>query len=69
MRFIFVPITRVVLSVPAEKSNVAAPLINFMRNVGSSVGTSMVTNLTARRAQFHQPRKCTLTLGFIESYK
>ena len=29
-------------------------MINFMRNIGSSVGTSMVTTLLARRAQFHQ---------------
>ena len=32
----------------------ASGLINFMRNIGSSVGTSMVTTLLARRAQFHQ---------------
>jgi len=31
-----------------------AGIINFMRNIGSSVGTSMVTTLLARRAQFHQ---------------
>jgi DHA2 family multidrug resistance protein len=31
-------------------------MINFMRNIGSSVGTSMVTTLLARRAQFHQTR-------------
>jgi MFS transporter, DHA2 family, multidrug resistance protein len=29
-------------------------LINFMRNIGSSIGTSMVTTLIARRAQVHQ---------------
>jgi DHA2 family multidrug resistance protein len=29
-------------------------LINFMRNMGSSIGTSMVTTLIARRAQVHQ---------------
>jgi DHA2 family multidrug resistance protein len=29
-------------------------LINFMRNMGSSVGTSLVTTLIARRAQVHQ---------------
>ena len=29
-------------------------MVNFMRNIGSSVGTSMVTTLLARRAQFHQ---------------
>jgi DHA2 family multidrug resistance protein len=27
-----------------------------MRNIGSSVGTSMVTTVIARRAQFHQTR-------------
>ena len=39
---------------PPEKANSVAGLINFMRNIGSSVGTSMVTTLLARRAQFHQ---------------
>jgi DHA2 family multidrug resistance protein len=29
-------------------------MVNFMRNIGSSVGTSIVTTLLARRAQFHQ---------------
>ncbi len=32
----------------------AAGLQNFMRNMGSSIGTSMVTTLIARRAQVHQ---------------
>jgi DHA2 family multidrug resistance protein len=29
-------------------------MVNFMRNIGSSVGTSMVTTLIARRSQYHQ---------------
>jgi DHA2 family multidrug resistance protein len=29
-------------------------MINFMRNMGSSVGTSIVTTLIARRSQYHQ---------------
>jgi MFS transporter, DHA2 family, multidrug resistance protein len=29
-------------------------LINFMRNMGSSVGTSAVTTMIARRSQYHQ---------------
>ena len=37
-----------------EKSNNIAGLVNFMRNIGSSIGTSMVTTLIARRSQFHQ---------------
>jgi DHA2 family multidrug resistance protein len=53
--FLFVPITLAsYVGIRPEKSNDAAGLINFMRNIGSSVGTSMVTTLLARRAQFHQ---------------
>jgi MFS transporter, DHA2 family, multidrug resistance protein len=42
------------LGLPQEKSNAVAGLINFVRNMGSSVGTSAVTTILARRAQFHQ---------------
>ena len=53
--FLFVPITLVAyVGMPTEKSNAVAGMINFMRNIGSSVGTSMVTTLIARRSQFHQ---------------
>ena len=31
-----------------------AGMINFMRNIGSGVGTSMVTTMIARRSQYHQ---------------
>jgi DHA2 family multidrug resistance protein len=55
MGFLFVPITlSAYLGVPPEKGNSVSGLVNFMRNIGSSVGTSMVTTLLARRAQFHQ---------------
>jgi DHA2 family multidrug resistance protein len=53
--FLFVPINLVsYVGMPADKSSSVAGLINFMRNIGSSVGTSMVATLIARRAQFHQ---------------
>ena len=53
--FLFVPINITsYIGMPQEKSNSVAGLINFMRNIGSSVGTSMVTTLVARRAQVHQ---------------
>jgi MFS transporter, DHA2 family, multidrug resistance protein len=53
--FLFVPINLVAfVGMPAEKSNSVSGLINFMRNIGSSIGTSLVTTLIARRAQFHQ---------------
>jgi DHA2 family multidrug resistance protein len=52
---LFIPITLAAyVGLPTEKSNNAAGLINFMRNIGGSIGTSLVTTLIARRAQFHQ---------------
>jgi MFS transporter, DHA2 family, multidrug resistance protein len=53
--FLFVPITLAAyIGIAPEKNNAVAGLVNFMRNMGSSVGTSMVTTLIARRSQFHQ---------------
>jgi len=53
--FLFVPINLAsYVGMPTEKSSSVAGLVNFMRNIGSSVGTSMVTTVIARRAQFHQ---------------
>src|SRR5882672_3580822 len=53
--FLFVPITLAAyVGIAPEKNNAVAGIINFMRNMGSSVGTSLVTTLIARRSQFHQ---------------
>ncbi|HEX7360497.1 MAG TPA: DHA2 family efflux MFS transporter permease subunit [Bryobacteraceae bacterium] len=55
MGFLFIPTTMVAyLGLPQEKSNAVAGWINFVRNIGSSVGTSAVTTILARRAQLHQ---------------
>jgi DHA2 family multidrug resistance protein len=55
--FLFVPITLAAyVGISPEKNNSVAGIINFMRNMGSSVGTSMVTTVIARRSQFHQFR-------------
>jgi len=55
MGFLFVPISLVAyIGIPTEKNNAVSGIINFMRNMGSSVGTSIVTTMLARRAQFHQ---------------
>jgi DHA2 family multidrug resistance protein len=52
---LFVPITLAAyIGMPSEKSGSVAGMVNFMRNIGASVGTSMVATLIARRAQFHQ---------------
>ena len=53
--FIFIPATLVAyLGIPREKSNAVAGWVNFVSNMGSSVGTSAVTTILARRAQVHQ---------------
>src|SRR6202035_2862967 len=55
--FLFVPINFVAyVGIAPEKNNSVAGIVNFMRNMGSSVGTSLVTTLIARRSQFHQAR-------------
>jgi DHA2 family multidrug resistance protein len=55
MGFLFVPISLVAyIGIPPEKNNAVAGIVNFMRNMGSSVGTSLVTTLIARRSQYHQ---------------
>ena len=55
--FIFIPSSTAAYNgIPGEKNNAVAGLVNFMRNIGSSVGTSVVTTMLARRSQFHQDR-------------
>jgi DHA2 family multidrug resistance protein len=53
--FIFIPATTAAyIGIAGEKNNAVAGLVNFMRNIGSSVGTSLVTTIIARRSQYHQ---------------
>jgi DHA2 family multidrug resistance protein len=53
--FIFIPATMAAyVGLPREKSNEIAGMVNFMRNIGSGVGTSLVVTMLARRAQVHQ---------------
>ena len=55
LAFLFVPISLVAyVGLPAEANNSVAGIVNFMRNIGSSVGTSLVTTMIARRSMFHQ---------------
>ncbi|MBV9086568.1 MAG: DHA2 family efflux MFS transporter permease subunit [Acidobacteriaceae bacterium] len=55
--FLFTPITLVAyIGIAPDKNNAVAGIANFMRNMGSSVGTSLVTTSIARRSQFHQLR-------------
>jgi DHA2 family multidrug resistance protein len=55
MGFLFIPITLAgYVGLAAEKNNAASGIMNFMRNIGQSIGTSTVTTLIARRTQYHQ---------------
>jgi DHA2 family multidrug resistance protein len=57
LAFLFVPInTAAYAFLPREKNNAASGLMNLARNIGGSVGISMVTTMLARRATFHQVR-------------
>ncbi|HXU47903.1 MAG TPA: DHA2 family efflux MFS transporter permease subunit [Candidatus Binatia bacterium] len=54
---LFVPInTAAYAFLPKEKNNAASGLINLGRNIGGSLGISLVTTMLSRRAQFHQAR-------------
>jgi DHA2 family multidrug resistance protein len=67
---LFVPITLAsYIGLAAEKSNDAAGMINFMRNMGSSLGTSMVTTVLARRSQFHQSMLSSYTTNFDPAFR
>jgi MFS transporter, DHA2 family, multidrug resistance protein len=55
LAFLFVPINVTAFSfVPKERMNSATGLINLARNIGGSVGISLVTTLQVRLAQMHQ---------------
>jgi DHA2 family multidrug resistance protein len=55
MAFLFVPInTAAYAFLPRDKNNAASGLMNLARNIGGSVGISVVTTMLDRRAQIHQ---------------
>jgi len=55
LAFLFVPINMAAYaSLARNKSNDASAMLNLFRNVGGSVGISLVTTIVARRSQFHQ---------------
>jgi MFS transporter, DHA2 family, multidrug resistance protein len=55
LAFLFVPInTAAYAFLPKNKNNAASGLINLARNIGGSVGISVVTTMLDRRTQYHQ---------------
>ncbi len=54
LAFLFVPInTMSYLGIPREKNNNVSSMVNLARNVGGSIGISIVTTMLARRSQKH----------------
>ena len=57
LAFLFIPITTVsYVGLPPEKNNQASALINLARNLGGSVGISVLNTLLARHDQLHRVR-------------
>ena len=54
---VFIPITTASFDgIPAGKTDQASALINAARNIGGSMGVSLVSNVLTHREQFHQSR-------------
>jgi DHA2 family multidrug resistance protein len=55
MPFIFIPISTLnYVGVPREKNNQVSGLSNFARNLGGSIGTSLLGTFLARQNQIHE---------------
>src|SRR3954467_535378 len=55
MPFIFIPISTLnYIGVPREKNNQVSGLSNFARNLGGSIGTSLLSTFVSRQNQTHQ---------------
>jgi DHA2 family multidrug resistance protein len=55
--FLFIPLTSAAyVGVPRNRSNQASALLNVGRNIGGSVGISLVQMFITNREQFHQAR-------------
>ncbi len=55
LAFLFIPINvGAYVGIPREKTNMGTALVNLSRNLGGSVGISVVQTIFARRLQYHQ---------------
>jgi DHA2 family multidrug resistance protein len=63
--FLFVPIQTMCYSgVPLNKNNNVSGMTNLARNIGGSIGISIVTTMLARRSQVHQTEMAKHTSAF-----
>ena len=55
MPLIFIPISTLnYIGVPREKNNQVSGMSTFARNIGGSIGTSLLSTFLARQNQTHQ---------------
>ena len=71
LAFLFVPInTMSYVGIPREKNNqVSKGMTNLFRNIGGSVGISLVETLLAQRSQFHQDRLIGNFSNYSEQFR
>jgi DHA2 family multidrug resistance protein len=68
--FLFIPINTIsYIGMPPEQNNNASAIINMMRNVGGSIGISVVTTMLARRTQVHQSMLTQHTTAYSNNYQ
>jgi DHA2 family multidrug resistance protein len=70
LAFLFVPInTMSYVGVPREKNNAVSGMTNLFRNIGGSVGISLVETLLSRRSQFHENRLSSNFSNYSEPFR
>jgi DHA2 family multidrug resistance protein len=68
--FLFVPIqTMCYVGIPPGKNNNVSGMTNLARNLGGSVGISLVTTLLARRGQVHQSYMAAHTSSYDPAFQ
>ena len=70
LAFIFIPISTLsYVGVPMTKNNQISGISNFIRNLGGSVGISMLTTFLARQSQVHQNNMVAHTTPFDAPFR
>ncbi len=65
LAFLFIPITTMAYTgMRQDQNNDISAVMNFARNIGGSLGISMVTTMLARLSQFHQTTLMTRVTPF-----
>jgi len=65
LAFLFVPLTSAAyFGIPESKNNEISGMVNLMRNIGGSVGTSLIATVIDRRSQLHMNNLVTHATTF-----